>query len=115
MAKRVSLLKQSSTQQIELAMQKTKSLSVGGDVDGRMITDGYLAAKESMERAHERELRKLDPNDPNYEKNKAAIELQIKQGQFKTMKSLNKAFERVPAKVKSQMVKRKSEIDQRQN
>ena len=73
-----------------------------------MPTDNVLRAQASIDGQRLHEISSINKNDPDYAKKVKEIEMRAKQTKYKTMKNLNTENEKVPAKVKANMVRRGS-------
>lgn len=107
-AQEVNLLKQASESQMEVAMKKEQSLSHGDGIDQYMPTENVLATMQSIDDQRLLEIRQLQKNDPNYDKKVKEVTARAKHTKYKAMKNLNVENEKIPSKVKANMVRRGS-------
>ena len=106
----VNLLKQSSVVQMDIAFKREASLSRAEAIDEYMDLSQCERADGKLDKHLKRELAALNKSDPDYKKKVAEIEQRIKQTKFKAMKKLNLDNEKVPAKVKANMLQRKTSV-----
>ena len=106
-AQEVNLLKQQSSQQLDLALQSEQSLQHSG-IDNAMPTESCIAMIDSIIEKKNVEIATIQKSDPQYAKKVADIEKRAKQTKYKAMKNLNTQNEKVPRNVKANMVRRAS-------
>ena len=106
-AQEVNLLKQQSSQQLDLALQSEQSLQHSG-IDNAMPTESCIAMIDRIIDKKNVEIATIQKSDPQYAKKVADIEKRAKQTKYKAMKNLNTQNEKVPRNVKANMVRRAS-------
>jgi len=104
----VNLLKQASEQLTEVAIEREQSLSQGEAIDKFMPTSNVMRTMQSIDEQKSREIDAISKSDPEYTAKVKSIELRAKQTKYKAMKNLNTKNEKVPQKVKDNMVRRSS-------
>ncbi len=93
---------------MDIAIKREQSLSQGEAIDKYMPTNNVLVAQQSIDDQKQREINQINKSDPDYAKKVKDIEQRAKQTKYKTMKNLNTMNEKVPDKVKANMVRRGS-------
>ena len=73
-----------------------------------MPTGNVLAAMNAIDEQKTREINQIPKSDPEYAKKVQAIQQRAKQTKYKAMKNLNTQNEKIPEKVKANMVRRGS-------
>ena len=73
-----------------------------------MPTGNVLAAMNAIDEQKTHEINQIPKSDPEYAKKVQAIQQRAKQTKYKAMKNLNTQNEKIPEKVKANMVRRGS-------
>ena len=93
---------------MEVAIEREQSLSQGEAIDRFMPTGNVMRTMQSIDDQKSREIAAINKSDPEYAQKVQAIEQRAKQTKYKAMKNLNTQNEKVPSKVKANMVRRSS-------
>mmetsp|Transcript_25578 Transcript_25578/g.34192 ORF Transcript_25578/g.34192 Transcript_25578/m.34192 type:complete len:105 (+) Transcript_25578:1506-1820(+) len=93
---------------MEVAIEREQSLSQGEAIDKFMPTGNVMRTMQSIDEQKSREIAAISKGDPSYEARVKEIETRAKQTKYKAMKNLNTANEKIPSKVKANMVRRSS-------
>lgn len=93
---------------MEVAIEREQSLSQGESIDRFMPTGNVMRTMQSIDDQKLREIESISKSDPQYAEKVKQIEQRAKQTKYKAMKNLNTANEKIPSKVKANMVRRSS-------
>ena len=93
---------------MEVAIEREQSLSQGESIDRFMPTGNVMRTMQSIDDQKAREIESISKSDPQYAEKVRQIEQRAKQTKYKAMKNLNTANEKIPSKVKANMVRRSS-------
>ena len=80
----------------------------GEAIDQYIDVDQCEKLEARIERSKQREINALDKSDPQYSKRVQDIERRAKITKYKAMKAMNNTNEKVPQRVKVEMVRRSS-------
>lgn len=95
---------------MEVALKREASLAHGTKIDQYMDVDACEVLERRVEKSKQREINALNKNDPEYAKKVEDIEKRAKLTKYKAMKTLNTGNEKVPVRVKNEMVRRASQL-----
>ena len=95
---------------MEVALKREASLAHGDAIDQYMEVDQCEILEKRIERSKRREIDALDKSDPHYQKKVDEIEKRARLTKYKAMKTMNTRNEKVPVRVKQEMVRRASQM-----